>query len=114
MDRASFIKSVLAGAAAVGLSAVEVKAEKEKFLETHKDERLDDLGIAIDLDAISNIHVNGPAGKGMRAKEIIDLYFQTGILIYRTPYHAHGTAYSPIQVIPRVKKLNGKVQTQKP
>lgn len=53
---------------------------------------------AIDVHALTAVGVQGPGGKMMTPKEIIELFQKTGILLYRHPY-PEDRSYQPITVL---------------
>lgn len=73
-------------------AATDKDLKEVKIIKPAKDHK-----IAIDLEAISHIH-NGV--KILTAKEIMELYFETGVLLYqKTP--TMGSNYQPVRIIPK-------------
>lgn len=92
MDRLSFLKnSALLGLAPVLLNEILDVDQSKIIVENHKKKR-----VAIDLSAIQNI--GGKGGRTMEPADIIKIYLETGVLIYRTPHGAH-EGFKPIHVI---------------
>lgn len=70
-----------------------VEYEGDKFIvNEHKGKR-----IAIDLECITGITI-GKGGRRLEPKEIMEIYTDTGVLLYRKTQEMHET-YSPVAVI---------------
>ena len=91
MNKETFIKNCAAiGVAPSLLTAILDADSKTITIENHKKKR-----VAIDIDAISNL---GSGDKRMGASEVLKIFLETGILIYRKTYNM-GPDYNPITII---------------
>lgn len=96
MDRSDFLKNVVGAAAAPTLLKDLLNiTDDDKVVITEGRKK-----IAIDIDALTNCSVHGPGGKKMAPKEILDIYFKTGILVY-TSRRSDGSeiTHHPITVL---------------
>lgn len=95
MDRSDFLKNVVGAAAAPTLlkDLLNITDDDKVVVDTPKGKL-----IAIDIDALKS--VNGPTGRHLAPKEILEIYFKTGIIIYssRRPDGSEIT-HHPITVI---------------
>lgn len=93
MDRSDFIKNVLGAAVAPALIK-DFLIDDEKSLAFAKGTT---KKFALDMRAISDVGI-GNGGKKITAREILQLYKETGVLIYRNPY-PENTNYNPITIL---------------
>ena len=80
MDRSDFLKNVLGTAVAPALIK-DFLIDEENAVAFSKGEH---KKFAIDLNCIHNVRITG--GRKLTPAEVIELFKQTGILIYRRPY----------------------------
>jgi len=94
MNRSDFFKRAAAVAATPVLLKDLIDIENDKVIVSEPGRKK----IAIDVHALQGIGNKG--GREMTPKEILDLYFSTGILLYRSerPDGSEMT-YNPIQII---------------
>ncbi len=94
MERSEFLKNVLGAAVAPALIK-DFIIDEEKAVAFSKGSS---KKFALDLKSIENIGVAGPGGKKITPAEVLRIYMETGILIYRNPYPLNPD-YQPITVL---------------
>lgn len=78
MDRSDFLKNVVGAAAAPTLLKDLLNiTDDDKVVITEGRKK-----IAVDVHALTGCGIIGPGGNRMTPREILDIYFKTGILIY--------------------------------
>ena len=79
MDRSDFLKNIVGAAAAPTLlkDLLNITDDDKVIISEPRSKK-----ISIDVGALTGCSVHGPGGKRMTPKEILDIYFKTGILIY--------------------------------
>lgn len=92
MDRADFLKNVLGAAVAPALIK-DFLIDEENAVAFSKGEH---KKFAIDLNCIHNVGITGQ-GK-LRPAEVLELFKQTGILIYRRPA-GYPDDFNPITIL---------------
>ena len=98
MDRSDFLKNFVGAAAAPALlkDLLNITDDDKVVINEPGSKKR----IAIDVDAITGLNISGPGGRKWTPKEIFDLYFTTGVLIY-TSKRPNGTeiTHHPITVL---------------
>ena len=96
MNRSDFFKSAAAAAVTPTLLKDLIDVENDKVIISEPGRKK----IAIDVHALTGSSIHGPSGKKMTPKEILEIYFQTGILIYSSQRpDGSDIAFNPIQVL---------------
>ncbi len=98
MNRSDFFKNIAGAAAAPTLlkDILNITDDDKVVISEPKGKK-----IAIDIHALTAAcSIHGPGGKKITPKEILDIYFKTGILIYSS-VRPDGSEilHNPIQVI---------------
>jgi len=78
MNRSEFFQSAVAAVATPTLLKDLIDVENDKVIISEPGKKR----IAIDVDALTGCYVPGPGGRKITPKEILKIYFESGVLIY--------------------------------